>query len=65
MNYNEWFDTKIQTLGNLTIKEFGAIVYRATLRGDIRNEEKPLNKYGDTTLSDALDTAAILRTFPT
>lgn len=37
MDYHEWFAAKVDpsVLGELSIKEFGAIVHRATLRGDI------------------------------
>jgi carbonic anhydrase/acetyltransferase-like protein (isoleucine patch superfamily) len=46
MDYYEWFDKKVNPVGivngDLSIREFGAIVHRATLRGDI--SEKPLTK---------------------
>jgi hypothetical protein len=43
MDYNEWFKNKVDPIvlvnGDLSIKEFGAIVHRATLRGDIKPQE--------------------------
>jgi hypothetical protein len=46
MEYYEWFDKKVKPVvlvnGDVSIREFGAIVYRKTLRGELR--EKPLTK---------------------
>jgi len=46
MNYYKWFEKKVKPAvlinGDLSIREFGAIVHRATLRGDIRDD--PLTK---------------------
>ncbi len=39
MDYETWFEKRVKPSvivdGNVSIREFGAIVHRATLRGDI------------------------------